>query len=112
MSRHDNQLAYQRANFERALKGARCPKDGGRVLEVSMPDVICSKCSTTYVLAMRSGTFFMRWKLTEKAAPQPAIVKEKEVITQEIGKAPCKYCGSLVDIARDRFCPNCGRALK
>ena len=55
-SKHERQLAQQRDWFERILKAARCPKDGARVLEITMPNVVCSQCSTRYVLAMQRGT--------------------------------------------------------
>jgi hypothetical protein len=64
-SKHERQLAQQRDWFERILKAARCPKDGARVLEITMPNVVCSQCSTRYVLAMQGGRFLARWKLVE-----------------------------------------------
>jgi hypothetical protein len=106
-----------RETFNLALKRSRCPKDNGHVLEVSMPDVICEKCSTTYILAIQSGTFFMRSKLIEKQSVQlpsrpTEIIREKEVIQRDIVKVPCKFCGNLNDLATTRFCPSCGAAGK
>ena len=82
-----------------------------------MPDVVCEKCSTTYILAIQSGRFTMRWKLVEKQSAQPTIqhtetIKEKEVIQREIVKVPCKFCGNLNELATTRFCPSCGAAVK
>ena len=104
--RHDRQLAKHRADFERALKISRCPKDKGHILEVNMPYVVCERCSTRYILAMQSGALFMRWKLQEEQNAQ-ALVKEKEVIQGEVVKIPCSYCGALVNEV-DNFCKHCG----
>ena len=109
-------MASQRANFNLALKRSRCPKDNGKVLEVSMPEVVCEKCSTYYVLAIQSGMFTMRWKLVEKQTVPtpiaPTVVKEKEVIQREIVKVPCKFCGNLNDLATAKFCSGCGAPVK
>jgi len=107
MSRHERQLAKQRANWETALKRARCLEDKGRVLEVAMPNVVCSKCSAKYVLAVQSGSLFMRWKLipqTDVASPPPMVTKE---VVKEIVKIRCGHCGNLFD-ERANKCPNCG----
>lgn len=64
-SKHERQLAQQREWFERILKSARCPKDGARVLEITMPNVVCSKCSTRYVLAIQGGRILAHSKLVE-----------------------------------------------
>lgn len=82
-----------------------------------MPEVVCEKCSTTYILAIQSGTFFMRSKLIEKRNAQPITqhtetIKEKQVIQREIVKVPCKFCGNLNELATTRFCPSCGAAVK
>jgi len=106
------QLVRQRRNFERALKRSRCPKDGGRMLEVAMPNVICSTCSTKYVLAVQPRSFLtpLSWKLVE-AGPEagpPEVVKEKETIQREvIVKIRCRNCGQTFDETLNR-CPNCG----
>ncbi len=65
ISKHERQLAQQREWFERILKHARCPKDGARVLEITMPNVVCSKCSTHYILAIQGGRFLAHSKLVE-----------------------------------------------
>ncbi|MGA1975008.1 MAG: hypothetical protein ABSG92_05170 [Conexivisphaerales archaeon] len=39
----------------------------------------------------------------EIAEPEPNVVVKEEIV-----KIPCKFCGTLVDPARDRACPNCG----
>lgn len=103
---HAKQLAKQRANFEQALRRSRCPKDKGRILEVSMPNVVCAQCSTKYILAMQSGSFFFRWKLVEEGAQE--MVKEKETIQREvIVKLRCRHCGQTFEEALNR-CPHCG----
>lgn len=44
---------------------------------------------------------------------QETNVPTKTVIIQrEIVRVPCKYCGTLNDIATQRFCPNCGAPVK
>ncbi len=45
----------ERATFEKALKSESCPKCGGRVREMSMPDVACEKCGARYTLTTRIG---------------------------------------------------------
>jgi hypothetical protein len=55
----------QRVRFERILGHARCPKDGGRVLETTMPNVVCMKCSTRYILAIQGGQFLSHFMLIE-----------------------------------------------
>jgi len=117
LSRAHRQTSAHRADFLLALKRSRCPKDNGRVLEVSMPDVVCEKCSTAYVLAIQSGMLTMHWKLVEKQSAQPTpqhtvFVREKEVIQREIVKVPCRFCGTLNELATTRFCPSCGAAVK
>lgn len=101
-------MMRQRRNFVRALKKARCPRDGGRMLEVAMPSVVCSVCSTRYVLAVQPRSFLtpLSWKLVEADAPE--MVKEKETIQREvIVKIRCRNCGQIFEETQDR-CPNCG----
>ena len=105
-SLHERQLAKHRADFERALRLSRCPKDRGHILEIGMPHVVCERCSTEYILAMQSGTVFMRWKLQEQQAAQ-GVVREREVIQREIVKIPCNHCGALVNEV-ENFCKYCG----
>ena len=102
MSRYDKQLANQRAKFNRALKNAKCHKDGARILEIAMPDVICSKCSTRYILAIRGG-FILHWKLIEQNSEEKVIIKDKEVIV----KIRCTSCYGLYDETLN-ICPHCG----
>ena len=45
----------QHAVFEAALNRIRCPKCRGKVLETMMPDAVCEKCGTQFVLATRMG---------------------------------------------------------
>ena len=94
------------------MRRARCPKDGGRILEVAMPDVVCEKCGTTYILAMQIGTFMLHTKLIEKQPAQPQVIMNKEVTQREIVKVPCKYCGTLNNLATDKFCSGCGAPVK
>jgi hypothetical protein len=37
------------------------------------------------------------------AQPEPNVIMKEEIV-----KIPCKFCGTLVDPARDKACPNCG----
>jgi len=78
------------------------------MLEVEMPNVVCSVCSTKYVLAVQSGFFLtnLNWKLVEPDAQ--GLVKEKETIQREvIVKVRCRNCGQLFDETLSN-CPNCG----
>jgi rubrerythrin len=101
----------QRADFTLALERSRCPRDGGHVLEVSMPEVVCETCSTFYILAIQPGALPMRWKLVEKQTSQQLTVSEG--VTQSlIVKMPCKYCGHMNDVAATRYCPSCGTRVK
>jgi hypothetical protein len=102
MTRYERQSSEQRANFQKVLKNAKCPKDGERVLEKAMPDVICSKCSTRYILAIQAG-FLLHWKLIEQNNEEKTITKEKEVIV----KIRCPYCHGLYDETLNS-CPHCG----
>jgi uncharacterized OB-fold protein len=102
------QSVRQRRNFERALKKSRCPKDGGRMLEVAMPTVVCSECSTRYVLAVQPRSLLtpLSWKLVEAEGSE--TVKEKETIEREvIVKIRCRNCGQTFEETQNR-CPNCG----
>jgi uncharacterized Zn-finger protein len=103
MSRHEKQLASQRANWERALKFSRCPKDGAKILEISMPNVVCSKCSTKYTLAIQVGLIRLSSKLIEQPNEEKIVTKEKEVIV----KIRCPYCHGLFDETLNN-CPHCG----
>jgi len=40
---------------------------------------------------------------SEVLEPEPNVVLKEEIV-----KVPCKFCGTLVDPARDTACPNCG----
>jgi len=95
----------------RALREATCPKDGGRIIEVSMPDVVCEKCSTRYTFAFSKDQGEVHWKLIEG---QGAIggVSAPQIIQREIVKVPCKYCGNLNDLATTRVCPSCGAPVR
>jgi ribosomal protein L32 len=103
MTRYERQLADQRENWKRALKFAKCPKCGAKILEINMPNVVCSQCSTRYVLAIQVGLFRLSSKLIEQKEEEKVITKEKEVIV----KIRCPYCHALYDETLDK-CPNCG----
>ena len=103
MARYETQLARQRANWERALKFAKCSKCGAKILEINMPDVVCSECSTRYVLAIKVGLMRLSSKLIEQKSEERMITKEKEVIV----KIRCPYCRGLFDETLDS-CSHCG----
>jgi uncharacterized OB-fold protein len=42
----------------------------------------------------------------------PTTVKETTVIQKEVLKVPCKYCGTLLDPVRERYCTSCGSPVK
>ena len=116
MGRHAEQLARQRDNWTLSLRRSRCPKDGGRVLETQMPEAVCSKCGTRYILAIQSGFLLMRSQLVEVTRDSQPVnitvpsIKEREVketIIKEVVKIPCRYCGGLMP-QTDNFCANCG----
>gem|GEM_PF-2345153 len=103
--------------FEAALNKIRCPKCKGRVLETMMPDAICEKCGTQYVLATRLGKGFfgggLHAQLIEKNQPAPPAIPfaQPQVITstQTVGKF-CHNCGSQVSNSA-QFCTKCGTRL-
>jgi rubrerythrin len=39
-----------------------------------------------------------------------SVYKEKEIVTREIVRIPCKYCGTLIN-QTDTKCPSCGACL-
>jgi DNA-directed RNA polymerase subunit RPC12/RpoP len=102
-TRYERQLADQRANWNRALRFARCSKCGAKILEINMPNVICSECSTRYILAIQVGIIRMSSKLIEQSNEEKVITKEKEVIV----KIRCPYCHGLYDETLNS-CPHCG----
>lgn len=108
----------QHAIFELAIKRIKCPKCKGRVLETMMPDVVCEKCGTQFVLATRVGGGFLggglHAQLIEKTQPAP-------VMAQPIAAAPqpmpigasgkfCHNCGSSTPESA-KFCNKCGTQL-
>ena len=106
MSRYEQQLANQRANWKKTLKLAKCPKDGAKILEIEMPNVACSLCSTRYVLAVSTGGFLgihLIHKLIEQEDRQETIIKEKEIIV----KIRCSHCHNLRGESVNN-CPQCG----
>jgi hypothetical protein len=113
MQFNSQQATKYRREFMMARKVARCPKDGGQVLETTMPEVACEQYGTIYTLAFHLGFASMKTKLIEKQGSQPQVVREsKEVTTREIVKVPCKYCGNLNELATAKFCSSCGAPIK
>lgn len=105
------QVADRRTLFERSLRRVKCDKCGSKILEVEMPNVICSKCSTKYILAVSTKGFFLPqldYKLIEQKHEEKSITKEKEIIKEKevIVKIRCSYCHSLRN-ETDNFCPIC-----
>lgn len=109
MSRHDRQLAKQRADFLTVLKRSRCPKCGARVLEISQPEVLCENCNTQFVLAIQSGFAFLRSKLVEKQALQsPRQQKEQEQEASSAAAASSDISASDDENTSTSSCPSCG----
>src|SRR5579864_3922322 len=107
----------QHAIFELALKRIRCPKCTGRVLETMMPDVVCEKCGSQFVLATRVGGGFLSGglhaQLIEKNQPQQVAVqmaRPQASIPQAIGGKFCHHCGSSMSESA-KFCNKCGTQL-
>jgi rRNA maturation endonuclease Nob1 len=105
-------IADRRTLFERSLRRVRCSYCGSKILEVNMPNVICSNCSRPYILAVSVKGFFLP-QLDYKLIPQSTLPIVKEVtkeVTKEkevIVKIRCSYCGKLHNEIDD-FCPYCG----
>jgi hypothetical protein len=78
------------------------------MLEVAMPNVVCSLCSARYALAIEPKSLFTppSWKLVDATVPE--MVKEKETIEREVVvKIRCRNCGQIFEERFNR-CPNCG----
>jgi rRNA maturation endonuclease Nob1 len=111
----------QRAIFEAALNRTRCPKCRGKVLETMMPDAVCEKCGTQYILATRMGQGLLggglHAQLIEKNpspqmamqyAPAPQIAMQQPVMQQQAASGRfCHNCGSSTDV-NAKFCIKCG----
>lgn len=102
MSKYERQLAEHRANWLRALKNAKCSKCGGKILEINMPNVVCSQCSTKFSLAIQVG-WTIKSQLIEQQNEEKIVTKEKEVIV----KVRCPNCKGLCDETLNS-CPACG----
>jgi hypothetical protein len=64
----------------------------------------CSNCSKKWSKdSLREVEDFSREPPTD---PNKTLIIEREVV-----KIPCRYCGMLVDPARDSKCPSCGSNL-
>ena len=69
----------------------------------------CSKCAnTTYRDAVTQVEDFSR----SGNEQEPTTVKQTTVIQKEVLKVPCKYCGTLLDPVRERYCTSCGSPVK
>jgi len=107
----------QHAIFELALKKIRCPKCRGRVLETMMPDVVCEKCGSQFVLATRvGGGFFsggLNAQLIEKNQPaQVAMAAQPQMMAapQTASGKFCHNCGSQA-AETAKFCNKCGTQI-
>ena len=105
VARYEQQLSNRRSSWTHALGKARCRKDGARVLETEMPEVVCSKCGARYTLAVRVGWIFTDYDLFE----QPSLMERevKETVIKEVVQIPCKYCGAFIP-QTNLFCYYCG----
>jgi predicted amidophosphoribosyltransferase len=109
-------LTQERAVFEVALRQARCPKCRGKVMEISMPDVVCEKCGAQYMLASRFDKGFfgssVNSRLIEKNQPQPSYSPQftPQAAPQAASGRFCYRCGSPLGEGA-RFCAGCGTQL-
>jgi len=82
------------------------------VLEVSMPDVVCQKCGTRFVLAIQSGALFMRSQLVETQQGAPS---RDSIVTRQSSQNPetkyCSKCGTQLPRPA-AFCSSCGEPQK
>lgn len=80
-----------------------------------MPEVICEKCSTTYILAIQTGTFSIHSKLIEKQSGQPIsrptdIAREKEATRRNLVGVPREL--SLSDSENSGLALRTGEVVK
>jgi len=69
----------------------------------------CSSCAnTTYRDTVTQVEDFSR----SGNEQTQTMVKETTVIQKEVLKVPCKYCGTLLDPVRERYCTSCGSSVK
>jgi hypothetical protein len=47
-------------------------------------------------------------KEKQTGAPQPTETQRTFVVTREVLRVPCRYCGTLTDPIRISKCPSCG----
>ncbi len=65
----------------------------------------CSRCGrATFKDVVTQAEDFSR---TEEPPPGQTVIIQKEIV-----KVPCKFCGTLNEIATAKTCSNCGAALK
>jgi len=87
-------------------------------MELSMPDVVCQKCGSQFLLATRVDRGFfgggVRSQLVEKTQPAYAQQSVPQVAPQAAPQAAsgrfCYQCGSPLNEGA-RFCAGCGTQL-
>jgi len=47
----------------------------------------------------------------EREDTEPRDTEKTVLVTKEVTKVPCKYCGNLVNLSEVSICPNCGGRL-
>jgi hypothetical protein len=57
------------------------------------------------------GEGFVGTSALQRESPQREFVRS-ETITREIIKVPCRYCGTMNNLASDKFCSGCGASVK
>ena len=98
------------------LKSLGRMKDENRLADVMNVDVdiivgkITQLTKTGYITANRGLTEKGYLTVNEDATGGPTIQREKEILTREIVRIPCRHCGSLVDQTATK-CPSCGAPL-
>jgi rubredoxin len=65
----------------------------------------CSKCGYSY--SSESVDEEEDFSRVEKPVEKQTVIVQREVV-----KVPCKYCGTLNEIATAKNCSNCGASLK
>ena len=50
-------------------------------------------------------------KETEDFSPPPPLEKSTIVVTKEVMKIQCRYCGALLDPVESSLCPRCGAKI-
>jgi hypothetical protein len=97
----------------RSLGNVKSEDDLARATNVDV-DVIRRKLA----LLTRNGYITENRELTEKGylvvneemKETPTVHREKEIVTREVVRIPCRHCGSLVDQTASK-CPSCGAPM-